>query len=318
MTMRYSAAVRGLLLAGCALLLATFLASCTPTVEGHVPAATATAEDEFVAGLLLSSLTNNPLYVSLQSGAVEAASRLNVQLIVKDAGNDPRRQNEQIEELLALGVDALIIHAVDSAAVVPAARAAGDAGVPIFTMERRIQSRFVVSHVSADNVTGGEMAAAYIAEALGGKGTVAELLGLTGTSAAQDRSSGFNRVLDTYPEMEIVAREVANFDRRQGKEAFARILQRQPGIDAVFAHNDEMILGAIDAAQEAGLVDVVIFVGFDAVDEAVEAMEEGRLAATIAQQPLEMGRLSVELAARYLREEAVPENVTVDLALISN
>lgn len=310
--------VRGILAACCALLLVTLLVSCTPSAEGRSPAPTATAEDELVAGLLLSSLSNNPLYVSLHSGAVEAASRLNVQLLVKDAGNDPARQNEQIEELLGLGVDALIIHAVDSAAVAPAVRAAGDAGVPVFTMERRIQSRSVVSHVSADNVVGGEMAATYVAEALGGNGAVAELLGLTGTSAAQDRSSGFNRVLDTYPGMEIVAREVANFDRRQGQEAFARILQNESRLDAVFAHNDEMILGAIDAAQEAERADEIIFVGFDAVDEAVQAMEEGNLAATIAQQPVEMGRLSVELAVSYLRGETVPENVTVDLALIVN
>lgn len=301
----------------CTFLLLAILTSCTPSAEGQSLEPTDPAAEEVRIGLLLSGLTNNSFYLSLQSGAIEAASRLDVQLIVRDAGDDPDRQIEQIADLLALGVDALIVHAVDSAAVAPAVDGAGDVGVPVFTMERRVPSHSVVSHVASDNIAGGEMAAGYMAEALGGQGSVAELLGMPGTSAAQDRGSGFDRVLGTFPGIEIVARQVAGFDRRQGQTVFAGILRKHPGLDGVFAHNDEMILGAIDAAQEAGRADHIIFVGFDAIAEAVEAMEDGRLAATIAQQPTEMGRLSVEMAVRYLRGETIPDSVTVDLALIS-
>jgi len=120
-----------------------------------------------------------------------------------------------------------------------------------------------------------------------------------------------------YPDIEIVARQTANFNRAEGLSVFENILQAQPEIDGVFAHNDEMILGAIQAAEAAGRAQDIIFVGFDAVDDAVQAVEDGKLAATIAQQPAEMGKLGVEMSVKHLSGETVEEYIPVPLSLVT-
>jgi ribose transport system substrate-binding protein len=176
----------------------------------------------------------------------------------------------------------------------------------------------VVSHIASDNVAGGKMAAEFLCKALGGQGKVVELEGIPGTSAARDRGQGFNDYMSSEcTGVEIVARQTANFNRAEGLTVFENILQAQPEIDGVFAHNDEMILGAIEAAEAAGRAKDIVFVGFDAVDDAVQAVKDGKLAATIAQQPAEMGKLGVYYAVRYLNGEDVPDYVPVDLALVT-
>lgn len=124
-------------------------------------------------------------------------------------------------------------------------------------------------------------------------------------------------MINGYPGIEVVARQTADYDRAKGLTVFENILAAQPKIDGVFAHNDQMILGAIEAAEAAGRAEEIIFIGFDAIDDAVAAVKAGKLAATIAQQPAEMGRLSVEMAAKYLRGETVDEYVPVPLSLVT-
>ncbi|HZD09870.1 MAG TPA: substrate-binding domain-containing protein [Candidatus Binatia bacterium] len=299
----------------------TILNACAPSGVARpsdVQAAQPRREDgtDFEVGLLLSSLYD-PLYVDVQSGAVESASRLDVELIVREAGNNPDTQLQQIKELLALEVDALVLNPVDSAAIGTGVRLANEAGVPVITVERRVSGATVAAHVASDNISGGEIAAGYLAELLQEEGNIVELVGIPGTSAAQDRGSGFNRVIGAYPAIEVVAREVANFDRRQAKRVFADILEKYADLDGVFAHNDEMILGAIDAADEAGRTSDIYFVGFDGSPDAIAALEEGLLTATVAQQPVEMGRIAVELAVAQLRGDDVDQNVVVDLALVT-
>lgn len=277
--------------------------------------ATATPQPRFTIGLLLSSLSD-PLYVSLQDGVLENADYLEADIMMRQADNDAGIQLQQIGELLALGVDALVLHPVDSGAIATGVREANAAGVTVVTVERRVRGVAVSAHVAPDNIAGGEMAAAYIVERLEEQGRVVELVGVPGTSSAQDRGSGFNRVLGAFEGIEIVARAVGNFDRQQARLAFAEILDEHADINAVFAHNDAMILGAIEAAEEAGRVQEITFVGFDAMPEAVQAIEDGRLTATIAQQPAEMGRIAVEMAIDQLRGDDVSEDITIDLALI--
>lgn len=284
-----------------------------PTVQG-TPAPT--PEPRLAIGLLLSSLSD-PLHLSMNAGAVESARRLNVDLVMRQADNEAGRQLEQIAELLALDIDALILNPVDSAAIGAGVQQANEAGVPVITVERRVRGARVTAHVASDDITGGEMAAAYLVEELREEGQVAELMGTPGTSAAQDRSAGFGRVLGGYEEIDVVARGVAYFDRDRARRVFAEILEGNANLDAVFAHNDAMILGAIEAAEEAGRAQEIVFMGYDAMNEAVNAIEAGRLAATVAQQPEEMGHLSVEIAVEELRGGEVIEELTVDLAVIT-
>ncbi|NMA62329.1 MAG: ribose ABC transporter substrate-binding protein RbsB [Firmicutes bacterium] len=267
----------------------------------------------YVVGLSVSTL-NNPFFVDLKEGAEEAAAQLGLTLIATDAQNDANRQLSSVEDLISRGVNILVINPVDSSAIVPAIRAANKGGVPVITVDRGADGGTVVSHVASDNVAGGKMAGEFIVELLGGRGKVVELEGIPGTSAARDRGTGFNAAIASYGDIKVVAKQEAGFDRARGMSVMENILQAQPEINAVFAHNDEMALGALTAIRASGR-DIIV-VGFDATDDAVKAVEEGRMAATVAQKPREMGKIAVEAALKYLKGEEVPEYVPVDLALV--
>jgi ribose transport system substrate-binding protein len=162
------------------------------------------------------------------------------------------------------------------------------------------------------------MAAAFLCDALGGSGKVVELEGIAGTSAARDRGQGFNDYMSSEcAGVEIIAQQTANFNRAEGLSVFENILQAEPEIDGVFAHNDEMILGAIEAAKAAGRDSQIVFVGFDAVDDAVAAVDAGDLAATVAQQPAVMGQLGVETAVIFLNGDSVEPFTGVELSLVN-
>ncbi len=271
---------------------------------------------EVTLGLVLSTL-NNPFFVTLKDGAQAAADAAGAKLIVVDAQDDSAKMVAGIEDLITKKVSAILINPTDSDAVVPAIQKANEAGIPVFTVDRGANGGTVVAHVASDNVAGGTMAAEFLCNAIGGKGNVVELQGIAGTSAARDRGQGFNDYMAANcKDAVIVAQQTANFNRDEGLTVFENILQAQPEIAAVFAHNDEMILGAIQAAEAAGRTDIV-FVGFDAVDDAVAAVDGGTLAATVAQQPAEIGRLGVESALKFLNGEDVPAAIPVPLSLVT-
>lgn len=298
-------------------LAALWLAACQPAATpapAETPAEPAPA-GEATLGLVLSTL-NNPFFVTLRDGAQAAADAAGARLIVVDAQDDSARMVSGIEDLISRQVDALLINPTDADAVVPAIQAANQAGIPVFTVDRGASGGTVASHIASDNVAGGRMAAEFLCQAIGGQGNVVELQGIAGTSAARDRGQGFNDYMaENCAGASIVAQQTANFNRDEGLTVFENILQAQPDIAAVFAHNDEMILGAIQAAEAAGRSGIV-FVGFDAIDDAVQAVNDGRLAATVAQQPDLMGQLAVETAVRHLNGEAVEDYIPVDLSLV--
>lgn len=301
------------------LVLALAAGACAPATPA-APSATATPAaaqpQEITLGLSLSTL-NNPFFVTLKEGAERAAAQYGVKLIVVDAQDDPAKEAANIEDLIQKKVSALLINPTDTKAVVPSIQKANQAGIPVFTVDRAAEGGEIVSHIASDNVAGGRMAAEFLCKALNGKGKVVELEGIPGTSAARDRGKGFNDYLkEKCPGLEVVARQPADFNRAKGLQVFENILQAQPQIDGVFAHNDEMVLGAIQAAEAAGRTGI-IFVGFDAIDDAVKAVKEGKLAATVAQQPAEMGRLAVEMAVKYLRGEKVEKFIPVPLSLVT-
>lgn len=263
-------------------------------------------------GLVIST-QNNPFFVTLKEGAEGKAKDLGDELIVLDSQNDPSKELANVEDLLVKGIDVLLINPTDSDAVVSAVRAANRQKVPVVTLDRAANKGKVVSHVASDNVLGGEMAGNYIIEKLGGKGKVVELEGIPGTTAARDRGEGFNK--SAKGKLDIVAKQPADFDRTKGLTVMENILQAQPEIDAVFAHNDEMALGATKAIEATGRN--IMVVGFDATDDAVAAVKAGNLAATVAQKPAEIGAKGVEIADKIAKKEEVPANVPVALELIT-
>lgn len=262
---------------------------------------------------LVVSTQNNPFFVTLKEGAVQKANELGYELIVLDSQNDPSKELGNVEDLLVKGVDVLLINPTDSDAVASSVRAANRSKIPVVTLDRAANGGKVVSHVASDNVLGGEVAGNYIVEKLGGKGKVVELEGIPGTTAARDRGEGFNKAI--AGKLEVVAKQSADFDRTKGLTVMENILQAQPEINAVFAHNDEMALGALKAIEASGRKNIVV-VGFDATDDAVAAVKDGKLSATVAQKPAEIGAIGVEVADKIIKKETVQENVPVALELI--
>lgn len=282
------------------------------------PAATEEPAAEEAAGAakigLVVSTLNNPFFVSLKEGAEQKAKDMGMELVVLDSQNDPAQELANVEDLLTQDVSLILINPTDSDAVGNAIIAANNKNVPVVTLDRGANQGEVVSHIASDNVAGGVMAGEHIVSLLGGKGKVVELEGIAGTSAARDRGQGFNDAI-AGTEIEVVAKQVADFDRTQGLSVMENILQAQPEIDAVFAHNDEMALGAQKAIEASGRE--IIIVGFDATDDAVAAVKEGKMSATVAQQPSLIGELGVETAKKILDGESVEDFVPVDLQLVT-
>lgn len=272
-------------------------------------------EEGVTIGLAISTL-QNPFFVTLRDGAQEAADAAGAELAVADAQDDAQTQASDIDDFITREVDVIIVNPVDSAAVVTSVEAANDAGIPVVTVDRASEGGEIAAHIASDNVQGGQMACEFLIEEIGGSGNVAQLEGIAGTSAAQDRGEGCQQALDDAG-IELVATQTANFDREEGLSVAQNIFQANPDLDGLFAQNDEMALGAVEAAREAGILEDLVIVGFDAVEDALAAIEAGDMEGTIAQQPEEMGRLSVEAAVGIAGGEEVEENQPVEVLLVT-
>lgn len=265
--------------------------------------------------LSLSTL-NNPFFVDVRDGAQEAADELGIDLTVVDAQNDSTAQTDQIASAVSSGTSGLLINAVDSDAAAAAVAPALSGDLPVIGVDRAVNGAEITSLVSSDNVAGGSQAADALAAAIGEEGKVIVLQGQPGTSASRDRGAGFTEGIAAYPGIEVVAMQTANFDRAQALDVATNLLQANPDVVGIFAENDEMALGAIQAlGARAG--DDVHVVGFDGTDDGLAAVEAGTLEATIAQQPRELGRQSVELMADVLAGETVDSEVPVAVETVT-
>lgn len=265
-------------------------------------------------GLAVSTL-NNPFFVSLKEGAEKAANDAGAKLLVVDAQDDTAKQISGVEDLIQKKVSVILINPTDSAAIVTAVEAANKANIPVITVDRAAEGGKVVSHIASDNVKGGKMAGDFILEKLGGKGNIVELQGIAGTSAARDRGKGFHDAVDGKEGVKVVASQPADFDRAKGLSVMENILQANKDVQAVFAHNDEMALGALQAIEAAGKN--ILVVGFDATDDAVKAVNDGKMGATVAQKPAAIGETAVQTALKVAKGETVDANIPVDLELIT-
>ncbi|MBF7095573.1 ribose ABC transporter substrate-binding protein RbsB [Alkalibacter mobilis] len=264
-------------------------------------------------GLVVSTL-NNPFFVDLRDGAQAKATELGAELIILDSQDDAATELSNVEDLITQGVDLIMINPTDSDAVGSAVAAANGAGIPVVTLDRSANSGEVEAHIASDNVAGGKMAGDFIVAQLGGTGKVVELEGIPGASAARERGEGFNSALEGT-EIEVVAKQTANFDRAEGLSVMENILQAQAEIDAVFAHNDEMALGALEAIKASGRE--ILVVGFDATEDAVTSVQAGEMAATVQQLPKEIGGMGVDTAMKILAGESVDEYIPVELQLVT-
>ncbi|MEZ9567478.1 ribose ABC transporter substrate-binding protein RbsB [Vibrio splendidus] len=271
------------------------------------------AQAQDTMAIVLSTL-NNPFFVTMKDGAEAKAEELGYKLIVLDSQNDPSKELSNIEDLTIRGVKAILINPTDSDAVSNAIRIANRSNIPVLTLDRGASRGDVVSHIASDNVIGGEMAGHFIMEKVGEKAKVIQLEGIAGTSAARERGEGFMNAVNGS-DLELLASQPADFDRTKGLNVMENLLAANPDVQAVFAQNDEMALGALRAVQASGK-DVMI-VGFDGTEDGIAAVNRGLLGATVAQQPDLIGSLGVEIADKVLKGETVDEYVPVPLKIIA-
>lgn len=287
----------------------TLLAAAIMSVLG-----TAQAADQTLA--MVVSTLNNPFFVTMKEGAeAEAkAKELGYELVVLDSQNDPAKELSNVEDLTVRKVNAILINPTDSEAVGNAIRLANKANIPVLTLDRGAAQGEVKAHIASDNVAGGKLAGDFITQKLGVGAKVIQLEGIAGTSAARDRGEGFALAVAAN-KLEVLASQPADFDRTKGLNVMENLLAAHPGVQAVFAQNDEMALGAIRAVQAAGKE--VMIVGLDGTDDGKAAVSRGKLAATVAQQPALIGAIGVETADKVLKGQPVEKSIPVPLQIVS-
>lgn len=264
---------------------------------------------------LVVSTLNNPFFVSMKEGAEQKADELGYKLIVLDSQNDPSKELSNIEDLTTRQVKAILLNPTDSDAASNAARMVNRAGIPLVTLDRGVTRGKVVSHIASDNVAGGQLAGDFIAEKLGKGAKVVQLEGVAGASASRDRGQGFALAVAAHG-FDLQASQPADFDRTKGLNVTENLLASKPDVQAIFAQNDEMALGALRAVRGAGKE--IIIVGFDGTDEGIAAVKRGLLNATVAQKPELIGAMGVEAAVKLLSGEVIAEFQPVPLQIIVN
>ncbi|MFL5800696.1 MAG: substrate-binding domain-containing protein [Roseiflexaceae bacterium] len=231
--------------------------------------------------------------------------------------SDAGTQVAAIQQLVSRRVDVLIVGPIDSYELAPAAQQAIDAGIPVVAVDMEIEGCQVACTVRSDNTRGAERAAAFLIEQIGGQGAVAHLQGPPTAQTARQRSQGVHNVLDGHVAVAIVFEAAGDGTRESGARLMREALAAHPDLRAVFAANDPMALGAIDAIQAAGYAGKVLVAGYDALPDALVAMRAGKLSATVHQEPRELGRIAVEMALRAARGQPVPPLVQLDIVLIT-
>ncbi|ELC8394558.1 ribose ABC transporter substrate-binding protein RbsB [Clostridium perfringens] len=264
-------------------------------------------------GMVVSTL-NNPFFVNMKDGAEKEAEKLGYDLVVLDSQNDPAKERANVEDLVQLGVIALLINPTDSDAVVKTVEVANKSNIPVITLDRQANGGKITSHIASDNIKGGEMAAEYVLDKFKdekGPINVVEIQGIPGASATRDRGEGFHNIMDKNDKFNFVSIQAADFDRQKGLQVMENIIQANPNIQVVFAHNDEMALGAVKAIKASGINALVI--GFDGNDDAKDSIDANEMTATIAQQPDLIGALGVELANKIYKGESIKDKIAADL-----
>ncbi|MEW1631859.1 substrate-binding domain-containing protein [Streptomyces sp. NPDC089173] len=266
-------------------------------------------------GMSLSTL-NNPFFVQMKDGAQAEAKKAGIDLTVTDAQNDASQQANQLQNFTSSGVSSIIVNPVDSDAVGPGVRGANKADIPVIAADRGVNKADTATLVASDNVAGGKLAADALADKLGGKGSIVILQGTAGTSASRERGAGFAEGLEAYPDIKVVAKQPADFDRTKGLDVMTNLVQSHPGITGVFAENDEMALGAAKALGSKAGTSVAV-VGFDGTPDGLKAVEAGTLYASVAQQPSELGRIAVQNAVKAAKGDTVESTVKVPVKVVT-
>lgn len=295
--------LRGLLGAACAMTL--------------VPAA-AIAQDKPVIGIAVAD-QKSLFYVAALDGMKAAAEAAGYKVVVAVANNDSQEQVNQVENLLVQDIGVLVFISQDSTAAAAGVKAANKAGVPVIAVDQRPETGEgkIATYIATDSVKAARDLCTWMFEKMGGKGQIAILHGVSGSTAEIQRTQGCQEALAKYPDVKVVAEQTANWDETEAYKATQNILTANPDLAAVFAESDAMSLGAAKAAREAGRKDM-ISVGIDGFPTMFDGIKAGLTQATMAQIPYKMGQMGVENAIRVLNGETLPELQYQDTVLVTS
>lgn len=264
---------------------------------------------KYTIGIALASATN-PLYVTMNKGITQEAEKLNLKLKTVIANEDQSRQVNGIQDLITSKVNAIIVSPITTEGSIVAYEAAQKAGIPVVSVARSIKRQDLESaYVGMDIVDDGRRIAKWLVDKLGGKGNVAMLKGVAGASFTMDLEKGFKEIMSQYPEIKIVAEYNSAITKEEGLKLAENILTANPKLNAIYAANDELALGAVQAAETAGRLNDILITGYNGVPAAIEAIKAGKLEMTISLRPFGWGQLAVDTVYDILEGKEVPEVV---------
>ncbi len=272
---------------------------------------------DFRIGVSYQNLQNE-FVINIQDAIREKAVQMNVKLYEVDGQGKAENQISQVENFLALDVDAIILNPFDQYGSAPVVSIANREGKPIVVVNSVVVNLDKAgAYVGSNDREAGRIAAGYIVKLLEGKGNIAMIRGPNGHSAEIQRTEGIMEIVDGYPELEITFDQSGNWDRTEGLELMENWLTTGKQIDAVIAQNDEMALGAQKAIEAAGKEDEILVIGIDAIPDALRAVQDGKLCATVFQDARGQGSLSLELAIRLINGDSIEHTHYIPFQLVS-
>jgi galactofuranose transport system substrate-binding protein len=262
--------------------------------------------------------SNNPWRLAETQSVKDEAAKRGDQLVYTDAAGSAAKQVADVNSMIAQGVDVILLAPREEKPLVPAVMAAKKAGIPVILLDRRVDPVAkpgvdYLTFIGSDFVDEGKRAAEWLAKKTNGKATIIELQGTTGSSPANDRRTGFAEGIKEHPEMKIVASQTGDFARDKGRQVAETLLQAHPDVTAIYAHNDEMALGAIAALEAAGKKagSDVIVISIDGEKDGLQAIVDGKLACTVECNP-RLGKKAFEVIDKYAKGEKIDAWVKSD------
>ncbi len=263
--------------------------------------------------------SNNPWRIAESKSMQDVAKTCGWNLVYTDAAGSAAKQVADVESMIAQKVDLIVLAPREEKPLIPAVMKAKKAGIPVILIDRDVDAKLAkvgtdyITFIGSDFVDQGRRAAEWLVKATNGKGTIVELEGTTGSSPANNRKKGFDEAIAKNTGMKIVASQSGDFARDKGRQVMQTLLQAHPDVTAVYAHNDEMAIGAISALEAAGKKpgqDVMI-VSIDGTRDALTAIASGKMGATVQSSPF-FGPIACETMKKYVKGEKIPGWVKVE------
>ena len=273
-------------------------------------------DKKLVIGVTMLSMQNE-FIVNVHDEIAKKAEAAGIELITVDAERSALKQIEQVESFIAQKVDVIIMNPCEVEASSPAVTKALAASIPIINVNSETSAK-PTAFVGSDDVESGRIAMRFIAEKLGGKGNVLMMHGYMGQAAQIKREQGAREVLKQYPNLKLLAHQTAEWDRAKAMSLMENWIQSYGAeINAVFAQNDEMGLGAVKALTDASLKDKVVVVSIDAIPDALQAVKKGTLDATVFQNAEQQGSKAIETAIKISKKQAYDKETLIPFQLVT-